>query len=272
MEMNEPENKREKAIKDRFVVFLKEQEGTDYKTIGWDVRNNNPKGDFDYLLKSASGSELALEITTLTDKDEYFTYANQQAEVVGKLDELIHLDKMPGNVIIRLPYKHLKRNGTPMTLVKLRNKLDGYCREAADVIHEQVKQLTNIGDKISSSIQLGYVSVELISKDQQLFTFGCENDRYGSVEDDYQYVLSELARLVPGKDEQLNADFDKRILLISRQHVLLNKGMILEAASEFVKSSSEYLRNTDEMYVEVSWGKFHRVYPSSNGIVEIRAE
>jgi hypothetical protein len=62
--------KEENADRDRFLEYLKTNEGTEYLTIAVDVPNRCGQKDFDYLLRESSGKTMALEITWFVDKDE----------------------------------------------------------------------------------------------------------------------------------------------------------------------------------------------------------
>src|SRR4051812_13245343 len=62
--------KEEDDDRDRFIEYLKLTEGVESETVDVDVKLPSGK-DFDYLLKSSSGSSLALEITRLPETQEF---------------------------------------------------------------------------------------------------------------------------------------------------------------------------------------------------------
>jgi hypothetical protein len=77
---------------------------------------------------------------------------------------------------------------------------------------------------------------------------------------DLHYFPEGLARLIPKKNQQLEYDADRNVLLIRNACYMARVIEIAQAITDFVFASAADLNNIDEIYVEYEIGRFERLY------------
>lgn len=249
--MRDEARQREEATKDRFVLHLRETEAVDYVTKARDVPAKNLSRNFDRFLESTRGT-LALEITGRNNEPQEMGDDKKTGLVWAELERLIQPSTLPGAFCVRAPSTYL------MSISKLKNMLKMAGHEVAEAIRETMFSLS-VGQNVDLCTRLGPFNVRRLRGSSDLYFTGAR-ENYRTAQDRYDEVLLFLERTVRKKNDQLDTDAARRVLLISNEAHFGN-AFLLEAAMEFFGAERDDINNIDEVFVEISSNDFRRVYP-----------
>ena len=248
------EGKREEAIKDRFVAYLRATGDLDWRTKALDVPARNGRKNLDYLLQS-DNQTLALEITTRNDEQESLAHNSQSIAVWNQLCPLIRADKLGGCTWFRTP------NSYPMSSTKVRNIIKQYGEEIARMI-EELSFTLRVGDERAVETKLGQFVVGRVEGPPSLLPpMTWRGWDWKTAEAEYQDSLELLKIMIVAKNEQLDTDADRRILLIV-DNAPFGKPQFREAVSDFFNQVHDEMNNIDEVFIEFSENAFEKVYDS----------
>ena len=97
------QRKGEDGARDLFVRYLSRTEGTEYKTIASNVKTDDGRKDFDYLLQSGNGSLLALEIAQLADPGAESSY-QRCSKVMQLVEKAFETVELKSSIEIAVPF------------------------------------------------------------------------------------------------------------------------------------------------------------------------
>jgi len=228
----------ERALKDIFVVFLSEREGVRYEVVAENVPNRPKSRDFDYLLSDInSGDTLALEITLLPDSEEELRQAALRDSVNQSIRRRINscLEELPGGISVEMPYTFSGR----------RNVLEAEAVSVADRIITAAMSLdTDQPREITSAI--GTFRFWLFPGGGKfLLISSMGGETWSTHAHDVAVMLSTLVQRLPQKNEQLDTQADRRVLLIGRMAGIIDR----EAIAEALEALRNRFNNIDELYV-----------------------
>jgi hypothetical protein len=230
--------KDEEILLEIFLRFLKETEAIVYEVIGENVPNRAGDKNFDYLLRRQSeGSTIALEITLVSDNEGEFKQNRLKDSVLSCLDGTIQagLHDLPGAILIETPHnfygsmKTLKREAESVAKTILNTA-------KAMVPGQEAKVESPLG---SFNIQL----LEIGTKGVGYCAFGQET--WSTHSSDVHIMSSMLRRRLTNKNEQLDTDANRRVMLIGRVAGIIDRDAISDALSAMHGDFS----NIDELYV-----------------------
>jgi hypothetical protein len=261
--------KREDGDRDRFVEYLRLTEGVEYKTIDVDVKLPSGK-DFDYLLKASTGELIALEITFLTDKDETHPDENEHHDFLGdseRYQKLIQIlqsalsnESLPCGICIGVPYY------VPLTRKEL-NRLSENKPALASIKNQLLAVIQNlaVGDSQPVTTDVGGFQIDCINADPELSFHNIGGHHAGIF--DVDYFAAKIKTKIPHKNQQLDYNADRRVLLFCNTIFMTYDSLIIKAAiataiTDFIQASPAGVSNIDEIYVDFSVNKIERVYPA----------
>jgi hypothetical protein len=213
--------KREDEDRDRFVEYLQVTEGVTYSTIDVDVKTRSGDKDFDYLLKSSTGESIALEIIWLVDLQEELATNNVGEKLTRAIELHIRPEDLSGSFLIQIPPYFF------LSMSKLRDIL----RNRSAVIAEQLKGITNtLSDRqwISAQTEVGPFVLRRVGEGRNIIFHGGFRPRFGRPYG-VHYFPKAVARLIPKKNQQLNYDADRKVLLICNACYLARHTEIAQA-------------------------------------------
>jgi|SRR5882672_3519801 len=247
--------KREDGMCDLFVQYLNRSEGTEYKALASNVKTDSGGKDFDYLLQSANGQLVALEIATLVDSDVQRSYRKCQ-KVMELVREYFENANLESSILIAVPF-HIPY---PINVIKhrLEQEQDRFL-SAARVLGETPMWVeTSIG-----SFELKRAGAD--DKNIMLHSYGGHMFPQYSV----PYFSEMMQRLLPAKNKQLQYEAaNRRVLLLCNVNGLANSIMahsaITKAVSRFVDDYPSAVGNIDEIHVAFTPEEIHCVSPLSS--------
>ena len=260
--------KREDGDRDRFIEYLKTTEGLDYRTIGADVPNRSGKKNFDYLLQASGGETLALEVTWLTDKDETHVDKSEHHDFVRDsekfrkllaiLESLISTKELPCSVWIEVPYQ------VPFTIQELNSLPADKLASAKNQLMSAVQGLS-VGASVSVTTDLGNFQIRGtgVGNDVDFCSIGGHR---GGIFDE-GYFAAKLKNKIPHKNQQLDYQAERRVLLIGNAMPMpsnsrITRLAITAAITNFIQASPLEVSNIDEIYVDFGINEIERVYPT----------
>ena len=245
--------KREEAIKNRFVEHLKKTEGLCWTTKAQDVPTRHGRKNFDYLLECNHRS-LALEITTRNDEAESLAHNSMSLSVWEAIFPLLQLENLSGCTWFSTPSSY------SMSSTKLKNILKHHGQEIATAI-EELSNALEVGDEKSVQTRLGLIIVGRAEGQPGLLPATTFRgwDEYKLAEAEYQECLAFLEEKTKTKNEQLDADIDRTVLLIS-DNAPFGRDLFRDAVFEFFSHPHEEMTNIDEVFIEFQKNDFVRVY------------
>lgn len=248
--------KREEAIKDRFIEHVRKTEGMCWTTKAKDVPTRNRRKDFDYLLE-CNHLHLALEITTRNDEPESLAHNSMSLRVWEAIFPLLQLENLNGCTWFATPSSY------SMSSTKLKSILKHHGREIATAI-EELSNALEVGEEKSVQTRLGLFIVGRVEGQPGLLPATTFRgwDEYKLAETEFQESLAFLEEKTKTKNEQLDADIDRKVLLIS-DNAPFGKDLFRDAVFEFFSHPHEEMTNIDEVFIEFQENDFERVYSRS---------
>jgi hypothetical protein len=253
--------KDEDADRDRFVEFLKKTEGTEYLTIAVDVPNKSGQKDFDYLLTESSGKTIALEVTSLSDKDEsgngydFVAAGKRFSQLLRILESLISEPELPCGIRIEVPYH------VPLTMKQMKSLSE---RKLALIKTQLMVVIQNlsVGQSVSVDTEIGSFQIYGVPG-KGLILHSVGGHRGGIFDEDY--FAAKVRDLIPRKNQQLDYAVDRRVLLIGNAIAItfeseITRLAIIAAIRNFIQASPQDVTNIDEIYVNSGISKIERVY------------
>jgi hypothetical protein len=259
--------KKEDADRDRFIEYLRLTEGIEYRTVGVNVPNRTGKKNFDYLLQSGTGETLALEITWLTDKDETHADKNEHHDFVRDsekfkkllqiLESLISKEDLPRSIFIGVAYH------VPFTIQQLNGFPADKLASAKTQLVTAIRGLT-AEDSVSVQTDLGNFQISGRGDGHDLDFHSIGGFRGGVFDEDY--FAAKIKNKIPHKNEQLDVQADRRILLFGNAISMtfdseITRLAISQAITNFIQASPFDVTNIDEIYVDSGIDKLERIYP-----------
>lgn len=228
----------ERILMEIFIRFLKKTEGITYEVTGEDVPNRTGVKNFDYLLRAQSnGSTMALEITLISDDEEDFEKKRLTGSVLSCLDKTIQkgLPHLPCAMLIELPFIF---NGSM-------RELEREAESVATKILDSAKSMVP-NQKFVIESSLGLFKVQLLEEGSKGLSF-CSSgqETWATHSSDVARMCSMLERRLTGKNEQLNTDADRKVILIGRVAGIIDRDAISHALAELRGGFS----NIGELYV-----------------------
>jgi len=238
--------KKENAIKNRFLDFLKDSEGIPYRVEGEDVKNRTGEKEFDYLLVSDTGQTLALEVTSLIDYPEAFARWTYWWRLTGEIKKNIDKNGLSDRFLVL----------APSTFSVSRIALSNMAKSVAYEISETARSMPLTSKKQRIRTQLGHFEITRESDDSSGISFRYRS--YSQLDpDDVRRVLKWLERIIESKNRQLDTDADRQVLLVEMVQSYADEQAIKDA---FSIADSTRLVNTKEVYVEIGKSNFRKVY------------
>lgn len=253
----------EQNLKDSFIKFISVAEGASYRTDGRHVPNRTDTGNFDFHLVSENGETIALELTTLTrGRDELIASAHFD-EFVRTVNKFVDPATLPGRFIVYAPY------GALGSLNEFRVELTKRGPEVGNQIRRAVGDL-RAGEERHLDTSLDEIILEKIddrTPGSLSFSGESPNEHWGDYEG-LNFVRDALKRILKKKNNQLDTQADRRILLISNQlafRVNTNRlwpplsELMMKAILHISETDSAIMSNIDELFFEEEPSKFERV-------------
>jgi hypothetical protein len=243
--------KREDGDHDRFVEYLKATEGVVYTTIAMDVKTRSGNKDFDYLLKSSCGELLALEVTRLPDLPAEMIRIKLEVELVEAVESHIQPENLHGRFLIQSPAYFFASS----------SKLRGILKNRSALLAEQIiREANTLRDRQSGSAEteVGPFGLKRLGEGHDFMLYGGFAHRWHPYH--LHYFSEVIGRLIPKKNQQLDYEADRNVLLIRNRCYMARVIEIAQAITEFVSASAADLSNIDEIYVEYETGKLERLY------------
>jgi hypothetical protein len=243
--------KREDEDRDRFVEYLKTTEGVEYTMIAMDVKTRSGNKDFDYLLKSSCGELLALEITHLPDLPAEMIRIKLEADLVEAVESHIRPENLHGRFLIQSPAYFFSSS----------SKLRGILKNRSALLAEQItRQANTLRDRQSGSVEteVGPFGFKRLGGGHNFMFHGGFAHRWHPFH--LHYFSEVIARLIPKKNQQLDYEAERNVLLICNACYMARFVEIAQAITDFVSGPAADLSNIDEIYVEYEMGKFERLY------------
>lgn len=243
--------KREEAIKNRFVEYLRKTEGLNWTTRSQDVPTRNGRKNFDYLLE-CNGRTLALEITTRNDEQESLSHNSLSNIVWNELCSLVRVDRLGGCIWLRTP------NSYSMSTSKVKAILKTQGGELAEIIEKASSTLV-VGQQVRLSTQLGFFVLKRIEGQPDLLSTSGRDWHWSTAQSRFDEIVAFFERTIEAKNQQLDTEADRRVLVIS-DNAPFGKDFLPEAAKEFFGEDREDMSNIDEVFIEFRENGFVRVY------------
>jgi hypothetical protein len=131
-------------------------------------------------------------------------------------------------------------------------------REGMANIIEEASCTLGVGQQVSVSTALGVFILNRIKGEAGLFpTSGRE--RWSPAQSIFEEILAFFERTIEAKNQQLDTEADRRVLVIS-DNAPFGKDLLLEAAQKFFGENREDISNIDEVFIEFRENDFVRVY------------
>jgi hypothetical protein len=253
--------KDEDADRDRFVELLKKTDGIEYLTIAVDVPTKSGQKDFDYLLRESSGKTMALEVTWLSDRDEsgnrydFVAASKRFSQLLRILESLISDQELPCGIRIEVPYH------VPLTMKQMKSlgekKLALIKMQLMAVIQD-----LSAGRSVSVDTEIGSFQIYGVPG-SGLILHSVGGHRGGIFDEDY--FAAKVRDLIPRKNQQLDYDSDRRVLLIGNAIGMtfeskITRLAIIAAIKNFIQGSPQHVTNIDEVYVDFGISKIERIY------------
>lgn len=253
--------KDEDADRDRFVEFLKKTDGAEYVTIAVDVRTKSGQKDFDYLLRESSGKTMALEVTWLSDRDEsgnrydFVAASKRFSQLLRILESLISDQELPCGIRIEVPYH------VPLTMKQMKSLGE---RKLALIKTQMmaVIQKLSVGQSISVDTEIGSFQIYgVLGSGLILHSVG--GHRGGMFDEDY--FAAKVSDLILRKNQQLDYDAHRRVLLIGNAIGMtfesdITRLAIIAAIKNFIQGSPQHVTNIDEIYVDFGISNIEPIY------------
>ncbi len=129
---------------------------------------------------------------------------------------------------------------------------------------EEVSRALQMGQEKAVQTKLGVLTIGRVEGPPSLLPpTTSRGSNWGLAETEYQESLALLDGMMRNKDDQLDCDAQRRIMLIS-DNAPFGKPQFREAVSEFFSQCREEMRNIDEVFVEFSESECRRVYLRSS--------
>jgi hypothetical protein len=240
---------------------LKTTEGTEFVTIAVDVPNKSRQKNFDYLLRESSGKTMALEITWLTDKNEdrnghdFVAASKRFSQLLRILESLISDQELPCGIRIEVPYH------VPLTMKQMKSLGEKKLVLIKTQLMTVIRNLS-AGQSVPVDTEIG--SFQIIGvPGSGLMLQSVGGHRGGTFDEDY--FAAKVRKLIPRKNEQLDYEADRRVLLIGNAIAItfeseITRLAILAAITNFVRSSPKNVSNIDEIYVDLGINKIELAY------------
>jgi hypothetical protein len=224
----------EEILKDIFLSFLQKTEGEEYTVIGQSVRNRTEDRNFDYLLFAPHNKKtLALEITLLSDNEDDFAYSGLREVMEERLQETIgpRLHELSGGLIIEIPH-----NPTGSEIRNLKTA-------ALDLLDAAIDLEPGQQSDVETSI--GAVRISCIEGDKFLLFASSSGFGVSNHVSNVSAMSGMLLRRLRKKNDQLDTNADRRVLLIGRMRGSIDRAAIREALAAF----EGRFPNIGELYV-----------------------
>lgn len=267
---------KEEKIKDIFVDYLRETFNENYKTVDENVKAENGRNDFDYLLKSSNDKTIALEITTVTK-----SYLGESPSKIPIFETFFRELLDDGNDLppiiftILEPKDSVVEGKSPISDNKLKSILQKKSQPLKDEISETIQRLPlhekhniNLVKGVHFSIERGRGNNGLQFNPcySHISMFDFDDGDRDEYSEEFK-VCEQLKEIMPKKDDSLDYPADKRIILVADNRKKLGTDRVLKyAMKRFIKESTFQLTNVDEIFVccwnyEAQEVIFDKVYP-----------
>jgi len=243
--------KREDGERNRFVEYLTTTEGIEYTTIAMDVKTRSGNKDFDYLLKSSCGELLALEITQLPDLPAEMIRTKLEADLIEAVESHIQPENLHGRFLIQSPAYFFSSSSKLRAILKNRSAL------LAEQITREANTLRN-RQSGSAETEIGPFGLRRLGEGHDFTPHGGFAARWRPYH--MRYFSEVIARLIPKKNQQLDYEAQRHVLLIRNACYMARFVEIAQAITDFVSAPAADLSNIDEIYMEYEMGKFERLY------------
>ncbi len=243
-------SKGEEAIKNRFVEYLRKTEGLNWTTKSEDVPTRNGRKNFDYLLE-CNGRTLALEITERNDQQKSLSHNSLSIIVWTELLALVRVDRLGGCIWLQTPSSY------SISTPKMRAILKTEGGQLAEII-EKASNTLAVGQQVHLPTKLGSLLLERIEGQPDLLPTS-DWDSSGSAQRKFEEIMAFFERTIEAKNQQLDAEADRKVLVIS-DSAPFGKDFLPEAATEFFSEDRENSSNIDEVFIEFRKNDFPKVY------------
>lgn len=267
---------KEEKIKDIFVDYFRETFNENYETVDENVKAENGRNDFDYLLKSSNDKTIALEITTVTKGSLSESPSKIPIFETFFRELLDNGNDLPPIIFTILEPKDLVVEGkSPISDNKLKSILQKKSQILKDEISEAIQRLSlyekhniNLTKGVHFSIERGWgdngLQFNPYSSHISIIDFD-DDDRYEYSEE--FKVCEQLKEIMPKKNDSLDYPADKRIILVADNRKKLGTDRVLKyAMKRYIEEFTSQLTNVDEIFV-CGWNYesqkviFDKVYP-----------
>lgn len=247
------QRKDEDGARDLFVRHLSRTEGTEYETIASNVKTDDGKKDFDYLLQSGNGSLVALEISQLADPEAESSYqkCSKVMQMVRKSFETVELES---SIEIAVPFYF----PYPINVIKQR-----FEREKNKIL----AAAASLGEESSwVDTSIGSFKLTRFESDPKDLLLHCQPAHMFPKP---EWTCSQMvSRLLPSKNEQLRYKGAKRrILFLCNTNPfavsIRAHSAITRAINDFVNGYPQLVDNIDEIQVAFRIDEIHCVSPLS---------
>jgi len=254
----------EESVKESFVSFLRANEGISCKTVGRHVSNRTGKANFDFLLLAENGGSVALEVTQLTREHQELIDSAHFDEFVRTVNEYVDQVTLPGTFMIHAPY------GALGSLNEWKVHLQKYGPGVGNQIKQAAEDLQSGGERCLVTALDEIVIEKIDDRIPGSLSFSGEspNEHWGDYQG-FKFVRDLLKRILKKKNNQLDTQANRRILMISNQlgfRVNTNRlwppvaELVTKAISEINRTDPHLLSNIDEIFFEGELSKFEKVW------------
>ena len=247
------QRKPEDGARDLFVRHLSRTEGTDYKTIASNVKTDDGRKDFDYLLQSGNGSLLALEIAQLADPEVESSY-QKWSKVVELVEKAFETVELKSSIEITVPFCF----PYPINVIKQR-----FAREKNKILAAG-QTLGEDSSWVDTSI--GQFKLDRFESDPKyVFVHNQAAHMFPTPEWTSTQMVN---RLLPSKNEQLQYKAAKRrVLFLGNTNPfavsIMAHSAITRAINDLVNGCPQLVDNIDEIHVAFRPNEIHCVSPLS---------
>ena len=247
---------KDEAIREdcnRFIAYLKSVEGDDYQIIDANVKTISGKKDFDFLLKANSGTLLALEITWLTESPDELKAEAMRRILIQRIEQNLKEIPFSGLIFIDIPWRFDFSRGSLLSILK---------QKSVVISMQIIDVLQSIEEKEERIIttDLGIIKISRMAGDKNLL-FTSSEYRFGHYGSDLTYFTNLISRIIPKKNQQLEYEADRRVLLIGNACYIEMHSAIESAILSYADNFSENICNISEIFVDFGVNKFKKLYP-----------
>ena len=228
----------EEALKDIFLRFVEKTEGNTYEVVGENVSNRTGTKNFDYLLRARNeGGTMALEITLVSDNEHEFEEIRLKDSVLRCIEVVVkrRIDELHGAVMIETPHRFY---GAMRTLLN-----EAEC--VALKILETAKTMA-VDEEAEIGSPIGSFKFRLVGGGGSGVVFcSVGQPTWATHSSDVDAMTSMLGRRLTNKNQQLDANADRRVILIGRMPGIIDR----EAIADALAGLQGEFPNVGELYV-----------------------